>query len=465
MFEFFKNALSLIRQYPAVLYSLALVVLLPLALFFSTFITITSLVSQINVFLQSHSSAIEQTITVFFQDSLDRPDYLQSKIDQLDLLANKGSGAGVPEFENLRILVKDGTQFAIIAAQDKSLVGQKISADPNQSGGDSVIALSYADGQPIVRLSSQGGQQFWQVIQPMFSSTNEVIGVASIMIPLAGLNSNITRVVQQSYLVLSLVVILTLFLIFQHTRLYSFVLLSNKLKELDKLKDQFIRMATHELQSPVTTIRGYVEELKDELVSVTNDEQKEYLNRISLSAKNLSDLICDILEVSHLQQGRMDFKPQILTPAKIVSDIVGNVRLKAEAKGLKLIFEGSDCPYLISANENRFKQIITNLIENSIKYTLKGEIKVSIVGDRSRKRVVVLVQDTGFGISAEGQAHLFEQFYRVKTQENAGIPGTGLGLWMAKQMAQKMKGDLLVESIEHVGSRFFVIFPLIEKKS
>ena len=187
------------------------------------------------------------------------------------------------------------------------------------------------------------------------------------------------------------------------------------------------------------------------------------MERISLSAKNLADLIADILEVSHLQQGRMDFTPQKLLPSKVVSDIVENVRLKAEAKGLTLEFSGAECPYIINVNETRFKQIITNLLENSIKYTLKGGIKVSVSGDKAKKRVIILVQDTGLGISAEGQAHLFEQFYRVKTAENAGIPGTGLGLWMSKQMAQKMGGDILVESIEHVGSRFFVIFPLAEK--
>jgi len=78
--------------------------------------------------------------------------------------------------------------------------------------------------------------------------------------------------------------------------------------------------------------------------------------------------------------------------------------------------------------------------------------------------VIILVQDTGLGISAEGQAHLFEQFYRVKTAENAGIPGTGLGLWMSKQMAQKMGGDILVESIEHVGSRFLLFSPWQKNK-
>ena len=469
MFEFFKSALSFIRQYPAVLYSLALVVILPVAMFSITFMTIQSFNGQINSFLQSHTLTLEQMITSFFQDQIANPpdnnpqeayDSLQQKIDQINSISD-----GNPEFTDLRVLIKNSdNNFTIVAAQDKSLVKKEISADPNKSGGDSVVALSFSNAQPIAGGVTQDGKQYWQIIQPLLSQSNEPVGVVSLLVPLEKINAGVASVVQKSFIILSIIIILTLFLIYQHTRLFSYVLLSNKLKEVDKLKDQFIRMATHELQSPVTTIRGYVEELKDELVSVTNDEQKEYLNRISLSAKNLADLIFDILEVSHLQQGRMDFDAQNVLPAKIVADIVANVRLKAEAKGLKLEFAGGDCPYFINVNETRFKQIVTNMIENSIKYTPKGEIKVSITGDRARKRVVILVQDTGFGISAEGQAHLFEQFYRVKTQENAGIPGTGLGMWMSKQMAQKMKGDLLVESIEHVGSRFFVIFPLIEKK-
>lgn len=463
MLDFLKNAINFIKQYPAILYSLALVFLLPLSLYFSTSFTINSLEAQIGNFLESQSFIMEQTMAVFFRDAVNNPEYLQQKIDQLNAIANQGSGSLEPEFENLEVLTKNDDGFTIIAAQDKSLIGKKIPVGGNSDELINRIAISYKNGIPMVGYISQNGKRFWQVIQPLISDDQQKIGVISAMIPLYGIDAQMAQVVQRSYLILGIVILLTLFLIYQHTRLFSFVLLSDKLKEVDKLKDQFIRMATHELQSPVTTIRGYVEELKDELRDIANDEQKEYLERISLSAKNLADLIADILEVSHLQQGRMDFTPQKLLPSKVVSDIVENVRLKAEAKGLTLEFSGAECPYIINVNETRFKQIITNLLENSIKYTLKGGIKVSVSGDKAKKRVIILVQDTGLGISAEGQAHLFEQFYRVKTAENAGIPGTGLGLWMSKQMAQKMGGDILVESIEYVGSRFFVIFPLAEK--
>lgn len=457
MVEFLKGALDFIRRHPAILYSLALVIVLPLILAASTFSAVTSFEGAIEDSWQSEGAAIAETLAVLLADDFSSPDSLQQKIQAV--------AAGGAQLENIRVIVKDGGDYRAIAAQSAVDVGKTINTDPSLDG-ESLIPYVWANGKEAATpVQEENGQKYWKIIKPLVSETSqETYGLVTVEIPLDKIERLIASIVLKSYLILALAIILTLFLIFQHTRLFAFVLLSDRLKEVDKMKDQFIRMATHELQSPVATIRGYIEELKDELAPVTNDAQKEYINRITLSSKNLADLIFDILEVSHLQQGRMDFDPELVSPAKIVGEIVGNVRLKAEAKGLKLSLEGADCLCFINVSENRFKQIVTNLIENSIKYTPKGEVKVSITAEKARKRCVVLVQDTGFGISAEGQARLFEQFYRVKTNENSGIPGTGLGLWMSKQMAQKMKGDILVESIEHVGSRFFIVFPLAEKK-
>jgi hypothetical protein len=173
--------------------------------------------------------------------------------------------------------------------------------------------------------------------------------------------------------------------------------------------------------------------------------------------------MADILEVSHLTQGRTDFAPEVFAPGQVIQEIVDGVRKKAEEKGLRLMYDPGNFNHKINVNLVCFKRIITNLVENSIKYTPAGKVMVALEAQTARKRCMVLVQDTGFGISAEGQNHLFEQFYRVKTEKNAGIPGTGLGLWMSREMARKMGGDILLESIEQMGSRFFVYFPLADK--
>ena len=230
------------------------------------------------------------------------------------------------------------------------------------------------------------------------------------------------------------------------------------------MKDEFIRMAIHELQSPVSNIRGYIESLKEDLFPTLNKEQKESFSRVSISAKSLSDLISDMLEVSRIEQGRLDFTPQKISPPKLISEIIKEFEIKTEAKGLKLIFEGKEEPYFIKINPVRFKQIMVNLLENAIKYTKMGEVEIQTSFSLTKKKYFISVRDTGVGISAENQAHLFEKFYRVKTRETAGIPGTGLGLWITREICQKMGGDILLESLEGVGSKFTIYFPLIEIK-
>ena len=228
------------------------------------------------------------------------------------------------------------------------------------------------------------------------------------------------------------------------------------------MKDEFIRMAIHELQSPVSNIRGYIESLKEDLFPTLNKEQKESFSRVSISAKSLSDLISDMLEVSRIEQGRLDFTPQKISPPKLISEIIKEFEIKTEAKGLKLIFEGKEEPYFIKINPVRFKQIMVNLLENAIKYTKMGEVEIQTSFSLTKKKYFISVRDTGVGISAENQAHLFEKFYRVKTRETAGIPGTGLGLWITREICQKMGGDILLESLEGVGSKFIIFFPFVK---
>jgi len=112
------------------------------------------------------------------------------------------------------------------------------------------------------------------------------------------------------------------------------------------------------------------------------------------------------------------------------------------------------------ANPNRLREIIFNLVDNAIKYTPKGWVKLETQADKIRKKYRISVVDTGLGISAQAQTKLFQKFYRVRTRETADIPGTGLGLWISKELCQKMGGQIFLESSEGKGSKFTLIFPL-----
>ena|GEM_PF-735241 len=483
--EFFINAFVFIRQNPTISYSLLLIVLLPLVLFFSTFLTIELLEGTIKSSIQAQAEINQDTVALLFlrdfpnKDSLDQQK-LQREIDMFTGNSDAESAAAAGDaigreqnygyavgegakFENIRAIVKEGRDLKIIAAQNRDDVGKKIVEGPSFSG-ESLIFSNWASAAKNFSEIDLGSKKYWRIAPTLSdSATGEVYLLISADISTDKVANEISYAVWQAYAILVAVIMISLFLVFQHTKLFSYVVLSKKLQVENKAKDNFIRMATHELRSPVTVINAYVEALKDELASIMNPEQKQYIDRVSMSVRNLSDLMDDILEVSHIQQGRTDFKPEIITPATVIKEIVDGIKPKAEAKNLVLSFDGADFKYNINVNLVCFKRIITNLVENSVKYTPAGKVAVSIKAETAKKRCVITVQDTGFGISAEGQSKLFEQFYRVKTEENAGIPGTGLGLWMSREMARKMGGDIMLESIERMGSRFFVYFPLSDK--
>jgi len=470
MLEFIKSGFLFIKKNPQILFSLILIFALPVSLYFNTFLTIQALQKAIDMGLQAQSITISNTLGALLERDFpgkgraDQP-MLQKTIDVLAGTAAPDAAPVAPpksnvNLENIRVIVKEGTDFKVIAAQDSSEVGQTLDLDPSLNG-ERVIAIAWANANDVLAPVEENNDKFWRVIKVLTDKdTHESYGLITADIPLRETDNLITSAVIQAYVILVASIIMVLLLILQHTGLFAFVSRTQNLEEQNKVKDQFIRMAGHELQGPITNMRWVLEALQEEMAASSNDIQKQYLERITISINGLGKLVNDILEVSHLQQGKMDFDPAKILPADIIAQIVNNVKLKAEGKGLKISFAANDFHYYINVNQARFTQIVTNLIENAIKYTPAGEIKVSITAETGRGRCIITVQDTGFGISAEGQKKMFEQFYRVKTQANAGIPGTGLGLWMSREMARKMDGDIMLESIERMGSRFFVYFPL-----
>ena len=446
MTGFFKRIFNFIKNYPGILYSLFLIILIPAVLYFNTFFAINSFQKNIDYNLQTQALIAESIFGSLANEFFSQPEILQKKIEEI-AQENK-------EIAKLRITQEEkGGKFKIVAAQNTEEIGNLIS--------DPFLSLSWAQNQAIADLINEQGERFWKVTRPIYDSkTGEKIGLISMALSLKDSDASITRSVYLAYLVIIVAIIACLFLIIQHTLLFSFVALTNKLQELDKMKDEFIRMATHELQTPIANIHGYISTLEEETSYLLDDAQKEYLNRIKISARNLGDLIYDILEVSRIEQGRLDFTAQTISPNQLIKESVGDFQIKAEQKNLRLIFTETPTSRSIFVNPTRFKQIVTNLIENAIKYTTAGEIEIGAKADEAKRKYIVFIRDTGLGMPAEAQKRLFERFYRVKTKETAGIPGTGLGLWISKQLCEKMGGEILVESMEGIGSKFTLSFPL-----
>lgn len=457
MKRYFQNTFVFVRENPAILFSLALIVLIPLALYFYVFLTVQSFESAAMNEIEAHDFTVSDALLAMVERDFPakdaaNPEALQRSIDRI--VAND------TRLKNIRVIVKDGRDYKAIAAQNPDQVGMSIDVTPSLNG-ESLIAYSWVNASEDVSSEIEiAGEKLRRVVKVFVGRNGEVYALAAADFSINRTLDMIAAAVYQSYLIMGVIMILSLFLIVQHTRLFSYVGLSKDLQQKNTAKDNFIRMATHELRAPVTVLTGYTDLLKEDLAGTVDADQQKYIDRMVLSVKNLSDLMADILEVSHLEQGRTDFEPEIIAPDIVVKEIVDGLAAKAEQKGLKLSFDAKGFSHKIRVNPVCFKRIVTNLVENSIKYTPAGKVAVTVAAQTAKKRCAITIQDTGFGISAEGQAHLFEQFYRVKTQENAEIPGTGLGLWMSREMARKMGGDIMLESIERMGSKFFIFFPL-----
>ncbi|MEX0931428.1 MAG: HAMP domain-containing sensor histidine kinase [Candidatus Paceibacterota bacterium] len=265
--------------------------------------------------------------------------------------------------------------------------------------------------------------------------------------------------IRNSMYLFSLMLIGVMILFLRHARTIDYISLYKRLKEVDTLKDDFISMASHELRTPLTTIRGYAEFLNES--KGLSGKEKEYVSAIDTSAQRLDYLVSDMLDVSRIEQGRMSFNYTEVVPENIVNEIVESLRGNAVKKNLSLSVQIKDSK-IIRVDEVRLRQVLVNIIGNSIKYTREGSVSVGLYTEN--KEQVIHVSDTGIGISKDAQEHLFEKFYRVKNKYTSEVVGTGLGLWITKQIIEHMHGSIQIESIENVGTHTKIRFPIYLNK-
>jgi len=300
------------------------------------------------------------------------------------------------------------------------------------------------------------GERFFNTARAI-TDGSEVTGMVFIKESLAEADRVVSENIRRSYLILILVIIVILVMFFRHARIINYTALYRRLKEVDQMKDDFIGMASHELRSPLTVIRGYADILRGK--TKLGEKEKETLNKIEKSAGELDEMVSDILDVSRLNQGRLKFELAPFDPGDLIKEVVDSFLMPAEKKGLKIYYE-SVALGNINVDRNRLRQVLVNLIGNALKYTQKGEIKVKSYIEA--ENLFIRVSDTGVGISSDEQKKLFQKFHRVRGRDTQEITGTGLGLWITREIVLGMKGKISVESIEGVGSHFIISFQLLQ---
>jgi len=234
---------------------------------------------------------------------------------------------------------------------------------------------------------------------------------------------------------------------------------NDRLRELDKQKSEFLSFATHQLRSPLTAIKGYSSLMLEGDFGPLPEAIKEPVDRIFQSTEGMVLMVDDFLNISRIEQGRMKYEMTETDISKLAEEIAGEMKPVAEKKNLVLSFK-SDSEHLSApADPGKLRQVIANLIDNSIKYTPQGNVDVAVA--KSGNNIRISISDTGVGISKKEISNLFEKFSRAKNANKVNVSGTGLGLYLAKKIVEAHKGKIWAESAgEGKGSQFIVEIPV-----
>lgn len=233
-------------------------------------------------------------------------------------------------------------------------------------------------------------------------------------------------------------------------------------KELERTKDEFISITSHELKTPMTIIKSYLWMLQTEKGGNLTDKQKNYINKAVNGTERMIALINDILNISRLEQGRMEFKIEAINIAEFIGEVKDEIEIKTNEKNLYLNVDikGVENVY---ADRQKLREILINLVGNSVKFTQTGGITIRIAPTIDENYAKISVIDTGPGIEKDQLDKLFQKFHRVDSsyQTMAETGGTGLGLYIVKTYAQKMRGKVGVHSEGlNKGSTFWVTLPV-----
>lgn len=232
---------------------------------------------------------------------------------------------------------------------------------------------------------------------------------------------------------------------------------NDRLKELDQLKTEFLSLASHQIRAPITAIKGYASLLLEGNFGDLSKESREAVDVIFQSGQNMAFMVDDFLNISRIEQGKMIYNFTTADLGKIVKDIYLELKPTAEKKGLSFSLQTDERDsFRCKVDTDKIRQVFLNLIDNSIKYTPKGWIRIDLEHTQSGT-ILFRVQDNGVGIAPTVIPKLFEKFMRGKNAISTNVSGTGLGLYLVRQIVQAHGGKVWIESAgEGKGASFFV---------
>ncbi len=240
-----------------------------------------------------------------------------------------------------------------------------------------------------------------------------------------------------------------------------------KKREVERMRSEFVSTASHELRTPITAMSGYIELALNDKVCKVDSKATEYLNKAFNTASAMSNLIKNLLVVTKIEDRKLEYTITNFALKDLAEEVIEVFQKKAKEKNTELKYDSNPDPTIkgkvigrsldVHADREQIREVLNNLVENAIKFTKDGTIKISIDYDNDFAKVCVA--DSGVGIPENGQKHLFEKFYQVDNTATREVGGTGLGLYITRSIVEAFGGSIRVESVEGKGSKFFFTVP------
>jgi signal transduction histidine kinase len=432
MLQAFNSGLKILFEHTQLVLVVVLVIIFPLIFIFTfqEFVTIAK--TNTNTVVLQKIDSLHDTLEFLVKSNLNNEETLRAfslKQDDLD---------------KIRIVKEDGDKLLIINDFDVTKIGTiEDNVQPYKSS-------FVNDGETIIFNPSIEGKVFTQAFRAVEISDKGTYYIFTEH-NFSKLNSVLENRIEKSYLVFTFIFLFLIALAYWVARQINFERKFNQSLDQLKERDLFIDALVHEFRAPLTAIRGYASLLEESTIG----EDKSFSIRIKEASARLVSLVNDFLEASRIQSGKLKITFGQIDIKNTIDKVLSDMKPLADIKNLSLKSHLPIETVLSWTDEKRLEQVLTNIINNAIKYTDKGEVSVTL--ESSRVFTVITIADTGGGISAEDQKKLFTPFVRVGSEDqNKKIVGSGLGMWITKQLIAQLNAEISLESIKGVGTHVII---------
>jgi signal transduction histidine kinase len=434
------NGIAYLKKHPQVLMTLLLVIVIPIAFLVSSQQFLSAGKDNQESLEKERVGILHDIFALYIQAIQFDPDVMQYEIGRL-----AESNSDITQF---RVVKEEGSNMHIIASLDTSL-RNTIDINPTE-----YRVANVGVNESIIKPYAEDGIRYWESYRLVHTDAGEnyYIFTETSLAKIDGIFAS--RIITAYYWLFGILTIV-LVLVVRHVRLVDYSYLYHETKKANDMRDLFTNMITHELRAPLTAMRGYASMIR-ERTDVPHEVQS-YALRIEESSSRLVLIVNDLLDVARIQSGRIAIVNASTNIQTVITRVLEAMQSSAQERNITFARDGVRGDVYINGDEKRLHQAFTNLVSNAIKYTKSGTITLGI--EELSDRIEVRVKDTGMGISADNQKNLFAPFFRVNSSEVNQITGTGLGMWITKQLIELMKGSIGVESIRGVGTHIVITLP------